>query len=152
MGCGGGLVGIYCLNKLPNSIVYFQDFNSHVLEYFTATNLVANFGKTKIHFCKFIAGDWNQVAEHFSQTKFDLIITSETIYNEDNYSKLINVFKNCLSSCGTVYLASKCYYFGVGGGTESFQEFVKNDATFHIEICSEIDAPLQRLILKLNFR
>ncbi len=84
--------------------------------------------------------------------KFDLILTSETIYNRDNYEKLVKVFKCGLSETGVVYIASKCHYFGLGGGTYDFIEFIQNDGQFECEVCHEIDAPLLRQILKLIWK
>lgn len=58
--------------------------------------------------CKFYCGDWssflNKLWEGEDETlKFDLILTSETIYNADNHQKLCSVFKKCLKNTGCVY-------------------------------------------------
>ncbi|KAF2349167.1 S-adenosyl-L-methionine-dependent methyltransferase [Trinorchestia longiramus] len=52
--------------------------------------------------------------------KFDFILTSETIYNQDNYEKLLDIFTSCLQPEGVVLLAAKSCYFGVGGSVASF--------------------------------
>lgn len=52
---------------------------------------------------------------------FDIILTSETIYNPENNQKLIDLFMNKLRQGGKVLLAAKTYYFGVGGGLRQFE-------------------------------
>jgi hypothetical protein len=42
--------------------------------------------------CRFFSGDWKKLEEHFvrqSRHAYDIILTSETIYNIDNYQKLV---------------------------------------------------------------
>ena len=42
----------------------------------------------------------------------------------------------CLNyNCNTRYLAAKTHYFGVGGGTRSFEDMVKQRGEFNIEVC-----------------
>ena len=55
--------------------------------------------------CKFYSGDWESftkmMSENYSEKeKYDYIFTSETIYNPDNYEKLLNVFKSRLKKTG----------------------------------------------------
>ena len=42
------------------------------------------------------------------EEKFDLILTSETIYNTKNQHKLISIFKNFLKKNGQVKLLKNC--------------------------------------------
>ena len=59
-------------------------------------------------FPRFFAGDWKSFEELVApemlreETKFDLILTSETIYNMKNQHKLISIFKNLLKKNGQV--------------------------------------------------
>ena len=78
--------------------------------------------------CRFFSGDWGSLESDILSTeitieedKYDLILTSETIYNPANHSKLISIFKNFLKPAGCVLIAAKTYYFGVGGGVQEFQ-------------------------------
>ena len=69
-------------------------------------------GRRKEFLCKlfprFFAGDWESFKELVEpemfreEGKFDLILTSETIYNTKNQHKLISIFKNLLKKNGQV--------------------------------------------------
>lgn len=177
MGCGAGLIGITALT-LGASKVVFQDFNADVLTYFTLSNLLLHerssgerfFGK-----CQFVSGDWSDVAKLLAKQteKFDAIFTSETIYSEDNYAKLIEVFKAALAANGSVFVAGKVHYFGVGkslcvcvcvvvsgrltalisgGGMRSFEEFIAQDNCLKSTVHTVIDASVQREILQIAHR
>ena len=71
-------------------------------------------GRRKEFLCKlfprFFAGDWESFKELVEpemfreEGKFDLILTSETIYNTKNQHKLISIFKNLLKKNGQVKL------------------------------------------------
>ncbi|CAG2106350.1 unnamed protein product [Medioppia subpectinata] len=154
MGCGSGLASIYCSKKLPKANHYLQDFNENVIKYFTSVNVLLNSevsnSEEVLSRFHYLYGDWSATADDIHcSVKFDLIFTSETLYNCDNYEKLCKVFKWCLSPTGTVYIASKSHYFGVGGGTYSFMDFIESDGYFGAEIAHEIETPLIRHIIKL---
>jgi len=76
-----------------------------------------------LKFCKTlnfnISGDWTDLAKNdclLPSNYFDLILTSETIYNENNYRSLLNLFTKCLTRpYGLVLLSAKTCYFGCGG-------------------------------------
>ncbi|XP_044134880.1 histidine protein methyltransferase 1 homolog [Bufo gargarizans] len=177
LGCGAGLLGLFSL-KLKAKEVHFQDYNRTVIEEITIPNAVVNCdsdcltsmddeptGKRskKSHTqtgllskCRFFSGEWS----HFTQlmlnqvppVKYDVILTSETIYNPTYYSALHEVFQNLLASDGIVYLASKSHYFGVGGGVHLFETFIKESKLFHIHTLKVHDDGLQRMLLSLAFR
>ena len=101
---------------------------------------------------KFYSGDWSGLASVLeSADRYDLILTSETIYSLDSQPKLLSALKQ-LSSEGTgvVYVAAKTFYFGVGGGINSFCQLVENDGTFDVFQCRRFDASVPRVILKLS--
>lgn len=157
-GCGSGLLGIKCLLDGAQHVV-LQDYNIQVIELCTLANLLLNLKlkfpaseldelveKWKVN-CQLVAGDWE--AFHFTQHKFDLILSSETIYNEENYSKLLHLFKRCLAKDGKVIVACKSHYFGVGGGSDSFKDFVEQEGSFRCQVVKQVDTPLRRDILEL---
>ncbi|KAN0011713.1 hypothetical protein ACTFIU_007279 [Dictyostelium citrinum] len=121
IGCGHGLPGIYCL--LNGSIVTFQDYNEEVIYNLTQPNVLINGGD--INRAKYISGDWKFVDQLLENDKFDIILTSDTLYNVGSFKKLYNLISNHLETNGKCYLASKTYYFGVGGGIRKFEELVK---------------------------
>ncbi|NXD93368.1 MET18 methyltransferase, partial [Chaetorhynchus papuensis] len=107
--------------------------------------------------CRFFSGEWSQVSQlllssnkHFS--KYDIILTSETIYNPDYYSALHDTLSELLHKKGCVYLASKVHYFGVGGGIYLFEKFIEKKNVFRTSMVKTIDQGLQRCIMKIAFK
>lgn len=84
--------------------------------------------------------------------KFDYILTSETIYNPDNYAKIVKVLKEKLKPNGICYLATKVYYFGVGGSVREFEKFVENEGNFESEVVCVCNENVKREILKIAYR
>lgn len=123
LGCGTGLLGIYTLIAGAQN-VDFQDFNKEVLTNTTMSNVLLNC-KEKMNVCKYFSGDWKSFAE-FNENTYDLILTSETIYNVNNYLKLIKLFEKKLKPSGRILLIAKNYYFGVGGSITEFLNFLKS--------------------------
>jgi len=127
IGCGHGLPGIYCL--LNGAHVTFQDYNEEVLYKLTQPNININCNGDYEFIeknSKFISGDWKFVDNILSNEKFDYILTSDTLYNVSSFSKLHNLIGNHLLPIhGKCYLASKTYYFGVGGGIRKFEELIQ---------------------------
>ena len=156
LGCGHGLLGILSL-CLGASTVTFQDFNLEVLKFGTLPNLIINNWLKDIHRCRFISGDWSDVVRKLSlgsnelpasiledqkvefTRKFDLILMSEVLYNVENYEKLVKLIIDILDEKGTCIISSKIYYFGVGGSTLEFKEFLANNyPSLKIKILREI--------------
>lgn len=127
-----------------------QDYNQQVIRTYTLLNVLVNglhdfdidtdsCDEKLQHFISkylsnfvYLYGDWSDVCQELvqDQVKFQLIVTSETIYSEANYSKLLAIFTRCLAQPdGQVLVASKSHYFGVGGGTFMFIDFVENNQT-----------------------
>lgn len=59
---------------------------------------------------RFFSGDWDSFCDllisdpKFNvEDKFDYILTTETIYNTDNYEKLYTLFKKLLKTKGDMY-------------------------------------------------
>lgn len=42
---------------------------------------------------------------------------------------------------GVAFVASKTFYFGVGGGTKSFRRLVKKDGIFEVKTLATIEEP-----------
>lgn len=103
--------------------------------------------------CSFFSGDWNSFKDITSNDdKYDVILTSETIYNPQNYNKLLGFFKSRLSSDGKVYLGAKSYYFGVFGNVLDFCKLLESDGTFTHEIVWKSTDGVQREILLIKFK
>lgn len=101
-----------------------------MIELFTIPNVCLNADDEDKDFstdkAKFYSGDWAKFSELIGECrKYDLILTSETIYNPSNYHKLADLFLKHLTPNGYVLLGAKCYYFGVGGSVVEFKRFIK---------------------------
>ncbi|XP_061188653.1 histidine protein methyltransferase 1 homolog [Saccostrea echinata] len=151
LGCGAGLPGI-CAMKLGAKQVHFQDYNSEVISYFTIPN-VLDLNKTDSCQCRFFSGDWGglqKYAENHPDLKFDFILTAETIYNLDNYTKLHRLFQQLLKDNGKILVAAKSNYYGVGGGTGLFEDFVAKEGYFTYKSVKTIEASVPREIIMLE--
>ena len=82
--------------------------NAEVLKLVTIPNVLLNLDNRQDVYkrCEFYSGDWasftelleNKFTDH--DDKYDLIFTSETIYNSENQKKLYDVFKKRLKNNG----------------------------------------------------
>lgn len=142
IGCGVGLPGIVAAKKHPK-LLLFQDFNEFVLRHCTVQTAVNNLTNEDISHnnVRFICGDWNDVR---IKEKADVILMSETIYECRNFSRLHSLIDRSLAPDGVVYLASKAFYFGVGGGVQQWSSFVDVKKTFSIRLVKLVNAPLRR--------
>lgn len=82
-------------------------------------------------------------------TRYDVILTSETIYNPESYPSILGVLKHLLKQTGVSYLAAKSHYFGVGGSTQQFTECIDKDGTLRWETVSLAGEGIQRQILTI---
>ncbi|XP_060527910.1 histidine protein methyltransferase 1 homolog [Cylas formicarius] len=153
LGCGAGLVGLWCL--LRGAACTFQDYNSDVVCNLTIPNVLLNDGVI-LEKCAFFSGDWQsftELSERLNLTNsFDYIMTSETIYNVENYPKLHSVFEKMLKRTGQVYLAAKVHYFGVGGGLSLFEDYVRTKNVFKTSLSWQSVQGVNRMILNISFK
>lgn len=160
LGCGAGIPGIYALKN--GAVVHFQDFNEEVLTLLTIPNVLLNTSCgescpsiTRTHY-KFLSGDWKSIQMlcelewQQESNKFDVVLTSETIYNPANHNHLYQLIKASLKHTGTAYVAAKSYYFGIGGGIEEFKNLVKADQEMEIQTCWCHSEGIKREILRLQ--
>ena len=173
LGCGAGLPGIFAfkfgakgitfqslkfeiLSELLNVVsVWFNDYNEDVLNEITIPNTIVNYDSQAAE-TRFFSGDWGSLESIYltkllkeESDKFDLILTSETIYNQENQSKLVSIFRQFLKQEGKVLVAGKTFYFGVGGGMRQFEKVVK-DSGLKSEIVKSYDTGVKREILKIQ--
>uniref|UniRef100_A0A8C5LUX4 protein-histidine N-methyltransferase n=1 Tax=Leptobrachium leishanense TaxID=445787 RepID=A0A8C5LUX4_9ANUR len=167
LGCGAGLLGILALKRKAKE-VHFQDYNSTVIGEITIPNTLVNCDNDKtsrcvqesspkrprmsesglLSRCRFFSGEWSQfvqlIQNEIPPKTYDVILTSETIYNPSYYSVLHSVFQSLLSRNGIVYLATKSHYFGVGGGVHLFETFIRERNVFCVKTLQVYDDGLQR--------
>ena len=142
-------------------LVWFNDYNEDVLNEITIPNTIVNCDSHQESDesnpeTKFFSGDWESLESKYLSKlikddgdKFDLILTSETIYNQENQSKLVSIFSNYLKSGGQVLVAGKTFYFGVGGGMRQFEKVVK-DSGMKCDIVKSYDTGVKREIMKIQ--
>lgn len=158
LGCGSGLPGLYALTEDARA-VHFQDYNEEVIQRLTIPNVLLNADERKLGSCRFFSGDWESlkslllpsVAET-PDAQYDVILTSETIYSPSSYKKLHDVMASLLKPDGVIYLAAKTCYFGVGGGTKEFEEYVRMEGKFDLHVVKEFSDGVLREILKLSLK
>lgn len=106
--------------------------------------------------CRFFSGDWSTFLDLLIKEdplpKFDIILTSETIYNTNYYPVLHKTLEKLLASGGLVYLATKSHYFGVGGGLHLFETFVEQEGIFSLDRLWDGEEGLQRHVAVLRFK
>lgn len=142
LGCGQGLPGILCLAKGADRVV-FQDFNREVLESVTHPCVLRNLREGEIATngdVRYVSGDWGGCKALLGNHDFDLILTAETIYEPRSVPALLDLLAWCLKpQRGVVLVATKVYYFGVGGGVGPFEEAVRAQGLFHLEDAFSVD-------------
>ncbi|XP_007436671.1 histidine protein methyltransferase 1 homolog [Python bivittatus] len=174
LGCGAGLLGIVALKGNAKE-VHFQDYNSSVIEEITIPNILANcslqdddgeedtqsrkkdFTQDFLSKCKLFSGEWLEFSKLVLNNtkplaKYDLILTSETIYNPNYYEAFHDTLSSLLAINGSIFLASKAHYFGCGGGVHLFTSFIEKKNLFKYRTIKVIDKGLKRFIIELTFK
>ncbi|KAA6383002.1 MAG: hypothetical protein EZS28_021473 [Streblomastix strix] len=142
-GCGHGLPGITAL--LQGALqVDFLDFNEDVLRLATIPNVELNEnGKLLLNRSRFICGDWQFLPELIDKQYYDVELSAETVYRQENFAYLEQIMNLLLKkkiksnlqqsivSLNTpcALFAGKSTYFGIDGGIESFRRYVSSRHT-----------------------
>lgn len=101
-------------------------------------------------------GDWSGLPA-IANCKYDMIVTSETIYSQDALLSLVQTIQKTLKKPdGVCYVAAKTVYFGVGGGVLPFcnllQETKDEDGDKLVaERVFESDSTVKREVLKVTW-
>lgn len=101
---------------------------------------------------KFYAGDWRKWINLTIDDceVYDIIFTSETIYNPRNQRKLLDCMYKKLKPDGLIVLAAKTHYFGVGGDLREFEKLMDEDKRFVYKTVWSSRKGIQREILELR--
>ena len=116
-----------------------------VLQRATAPNVFENteHHETLRSGAHFVDGDFRSAAQMISATfgakSCHVILTAESIYNDNSAQQLLQAIDLCLTQQGSVMLAAKSYYFGVGGSVASFKKRVDTDGRFSWQVLTRID-------------
>jgi len=178
-GCGAGLPGALAL-RLGCAEVVLQDYNASVLRWMTMPMLRLNglWESALRGDARFLSGDWAELAPLLDSRSaaadgkgadgdaddggrrsggsgFDLIITTETIYNSEATPRLWQLIKQQLRRpSGVCLVAAKSYYFGVGGSVAEFCALVRADGRFECETLRTFEdgASNRREVLQVTWR
>ena len=146
LGCGHALPACLILReslkKNFESIVMFTDYNDFVLKGVTIANIALN-TKTKngVNPTDIIAkhavlgyGDWIDMSKQLCDSthgisqlplngRFDLILAAETTYTTTSAQETAMLLaRHLVPETGVGLVATKRYYFGVGGGSDALRE------------------------------
>lgn len=141
LGCGHGLPGIASFAHLQGESLILADLNDGVLEDVTWPNILLNCSDEQHQRIWCLSGDWMELPEKLCSLEiafpFDIILSAETLYTEENCRNMLQLLQHCLTSengGGLALLANKRYYFGVGGGTSELLRIADAEfpSVFHI--------------------
>jgi hypothetical protein len=91
----------------------------------------------------FVSGDFLSTCQHLAKlpsfVPFDLVLTSESIYNTESAKQLLKGCAACMAQDGCLLLAAKSHYFGVGGSLAAFKKLAEADGQFVCTVVHRID-------------
>ena len=160
LGCGHGLCGLWALtegssgggSELPH--VTFHDLNPEVIDDLTAPTVALNLQKHHtpplqpsaavaelVQRASFLSGDWSSpsLLSLLPARSHSLVLTSDTLYHASSIPPLLRLIQHTLAATGTALVASKRYYFGVGGGTVELTRRVERDGRMECEVVEVIE-------------
>jgi hypothetical protein len=148
LGCGHALPGLYCKKVLGASALCLQDYNQAVIEQVCVPNLLLN-GITTEDDVSLCSGDWSDPQLHsaLGHQCFDLVLSSETLYDSASMRSLHDVLDRVLSAEGVALLSSKRYYYGVGGSVFEFIELCASVGVFRVDVVHSVEQGVCRDIL-----
>lgn len=144
LGCGHALPSCWLLREhvrqqTPSFTITFTDYNDFVIRGVTLSNIILNTSplwttiddratppptsleKIASHI-RLGYGDWLDMSKQMqSMSPFDLILAAETMYTEQAAEEMaILLTRHLCPLRGLALIATKRYYFGVGGGSDAF--------------------------------
>lgn len=133
LGCGRALPSISLLSVLDlvgfrgRINLMLQDLGADTIDSVTRpsveegiTRLSPDF-RSRV-FIEFVAGAWADM--EILPNSFHIVLSSECIYREDLFDSHASIMNRMLAIDGVAILAAKRYYFGCGGGTIEFSEYL----------------------------
>ncbi|KAJ2594249.1 Histidine protein methyltransferase 1 [Coemansia sp. RSA 1722] len=117
--------------------------------------------------CEFIAGGWASIEHELRRQgrehSFDLVLTSETIYDTDSYKSLHDLLACVLArpqaetnslnqQVPAVLVAAKSIYFGLTGSVLTFKQYVGARGVFDVDSVWQSGGSMPREILRLTWK
>ncbi|KAF5351248.1 hypothetical protein D9756_008447 [Leucocoprinus leucothites] len=118
---------------------------------------------------RFFSGSWSSFSTqlpNFHPEKFDIVLTSETIYRMNSLPSLVETMrlaccgsraeeehnsKDIVKAKGECLVATKVLYFGVGGGVSDFVDFVEKKGIARTKTEKDRKTGVGRVVLSLDF-
>ncbi|CAG0918082.1 unnamed protein product [Notodromas monacha] len=153
VGCGQGLCGIHALETAD--LVLFQDFNESVLEFATYPTVAVNRCGSALTKAMFVSGSWLRflcfLDERNLLRTFDVLLTSETVYEKSSVKDLASVVSKSVRAGGVAFVAAKAYYFGVGGSPKDLRRALEDlKVSFAWEEVFHTTDGVQRVVIKIQ--
>jgi SAM-dependent methyltransferase len=145
LGCGTAIPSLKLATLLHSSgysgrlIMYFQDLSPETIESVTKPNVLTAFSALGDAFSKqiephFVASSWDDFVDVVGAA--DIILSSECVYREDLFESHSHVIERILAPDGIALVAAKRYYFGCGGGTIEFADYVAQKTALKAELAA----------------
>ncbi|KAI8896389.1 hypothetical protein BC833DRAFT_597696 [Globomyces pollinis-pini] len=168
LGCGSGLPGLAGIGL--NAVkVDFQDYNEEVIKLVTLPNVLINtiqrpneieldgMGNFEMEIkysldipSEFYSGDWLDLTNIIEENKYDVILSSETIYEAENIPKLLKIIQKVLKRSGFALIAAKHNYFGCTGSLQLFKQHAI-ECSFQCDTVFCFSSGVRREIVKLYY-
>ena len=88
-----------------------------------------------------------------SGLKYDVIVSSDTVYNVDSIPVLLQLIRTVLNPAGGhAYISGRRYYFGVGGGTSDLRGLIANEPSLQVTQVEDFNTSVGRETLDISFR
>jgi len=100
------------------------DYNTETIVEKTWGNIMVNFPSTHHPSFLLYSGSWSNLPPTL---KYDLLLFSETCYNEETTGDTVRLCRKHLKKEGVGVVAGKDFYFGVGGGVNMVRSMLQND-------------------------
>jgi predicted DNA-binding protein len=134
LGCGHAIPSIVAM-KLGFRGIWCSDYNREVLVDVTWPNIHLNSSNEVYSTFRCTHGDWMCLSAELQRSqhpRFDVIVAAETLYNEETTFKTCWMIDHHLSYTGIAILATKRYYFGVGGGRGLIERIINESNDFSL--------------------
>lgn len=135
LGCGKGIPGCALLSAL-DEISYpglvsmcFQDYDEGTLDSITRpavethVDSLSDLFKSRLS-TSYVASSWESMT--IPPGSMNIILSSECIYRSDLFSSHAAIVSQSMCEDGLSLIAGKRYYFGCGGGTIEFSEYLSS--------------------------
>ena len=163
LGCGRGIPSCSLLSSLQElrfvgSIsVCFQDYDQATIDSVTRPAVEGHLATLSREFrsqvtVSFVVCDWMSL--DYPPSSANIILSSECVYRSDLFESHAGAIERSMRSDGVALIAAKRYYFGCGGGTIDFSEYLSGSSSLHAELAEVFENGFSntREILILAFR